>query len=88
MDDNKPVTQKQLTVALDSLKVELKTEILEALRDTETKLLGAFFQYQEHSSFRFQKLTADVANINASSDLRLNNLEQRVVQLEKRIMMP
>ena len=84
MDEDKPVTQKQLREALDSQK----TEILEALRETETKLVGAFFQYQEHSSFRFQKITADVSNINASSDLRINNLEQRVIQLEKRAMMP
>ena len=84
MDENKPVTQKQLREALDSQKAE----ILEALRETETKLLGAFFQYQEHSSVRFQKLTSDVSSLNTSSDQRINNLEQRVVQLEKRIMMP
>ena len=82
--------EKQLATKADL--AALKTEILEAMREalheTETKLLGAFFQYQEHSGFRFQKITADVANINASSDLRLNNLEQRIVQIEKRIMMP
>jgi molybdopterin-guanine dinucleotide biosynthesis protein A len=78
--------EKQTATKTDLAK--LKAEILEALHETETKLLSAFFQYQEHSSFRFQKITADVSNINASSDLRINNLEQRVVQLEKRIMMP
>jgi molybdopterin-guanine dinucleotide biosynthesis protein A len=84
MDENKPVTQKQLSAALDSQKAE----ILEALRETETKLLKAFFQYQEVVNIRLHKLTTDVSNIDTSSDLRFNNLEQRVVQLEKRIMMP
>jgi hypothetical protein len=82
--------EKQLATKADL--AALKTEILEAvggmLHEVETKLLGAFFQYQEHANIRFQKITADVANINASSDLRLNNLEQRVIQLEKRAMMP
>lgn len=84
MDANKPVTQKQLSAALDSQKAE----ILEALRETETKLLKAFFQYQEVANVKFQKLTTDVSSLNTSSDQRLNNLEQRIVQLEKHIMMP
>jgi molybdopterin-guanine dinucleotide biosynthesis protein A len=84
MDENKPVAQKQLSAALDSLKVE----ILEAIHETETKLLGAFLQYQEVENIKFQKLSSDLSNLNVSLDQRLNNLEQRIVQIEKRIMMP
>ncbi len=92
MDENKPVTQKQLSAALDSQKTEILDAVggmlREALHDTETKLLKAFFQYQEIANIRLHKLTTDVSNVDTSSDLRLNNLEQRIVQIEKRIMMP
>ena len=86
--------EKQLATKADL--AALKTEILEAVggmlreshHETETKLLTAFFQYQEVANIRLHKLTTDVSNVDTTSDLRLNNLEQRVIQLEKRAMMP
>ena len=83
MDDHQPGTKADLSA--------LKTELLEAMRamlhETETKLLRAFFQHQEHAEIKFRKLSADVSNVNASADLRINNLEQRVVDIEKRLLM-
>lgn len=39
MDDQQPATKADLSA--------LKTELLAALHETETKLLRAFFQYQQ-----------------------------------------
>jgi hypothetical protein len=30
---------------------------------------------------KFRKMSADVSNVNASSELRLNNLEKRVIDI-------
>ena len=57
------------------------------LQETETKLLTAFFGYQEHWEIRFRKLFADVSNVNGASEQRVNNLEQRVIAIEKRLLM-
>jgi hypothetical protein len=66
---------------------QLRSDIIAALRDTETNLLKAFFAHQEHSDVRFRKMTADVSNINSAAELRLNNLEKRIIKLEKHFLM-
>jgi hypothetical protein len=57
------------------------------IRETETKLLNAFFLYQEHAEIKYRKLSADVTNVNAAAELRLGNLESRVIELERRMLM-
>ena len=56
----------------------------ERLHDTETKLLRAFFQYQEHAAVPMRKMSADISNMDTARDLRLNNLERRVIEVERR----
>jgi len=56
------------------------------VQETETKLLSAFFTYQEHAEIKYRKLSADVTNVNAAAELRLGNLESRVIELEKRVL--
>jgi len=46
-----------------------------------------FFVYQEHADVRMRKISADVSNINTASELRLNNLEQRVIAIEKKLLL-
>ena len=82
VDSKQPVTKADL----DALKADLLQAVRGMLHQTETKLLTAFFQYQEHADVKFRKLTADVSNVNASTGLRMNNLEQRVIQIEKRLL--
>jgi hypothetical protein len=82
MDADKPVTKADL----DALKAGLLEAVRAMLHETETKLLTAFFQYQEHADVKLRKLTADLSNLDASADLRMNNLEQRVIQIEKRLL--
>jgi len=79
MEQPRPVTTEDLA--------RLKAELLEALHEMETRLLRAFFQYQEHADIKFRNISADVSNVNAAAELRLNNLEQRVVEIEKRLML-
>ena len=61
-------------------------QFAEHLHDTETRLLKAFYQYQEHSDVRMRKMSADISNMDTASDLRLNNLERRVIEIERKIL--
>lgn len=72
---------------ISDLETHLKSYVSEQLAEMETKLLSAFFTYQEHAEVKFRKMSADVSNVNASSELRLNNLEKRVIDIEKRLWM-
>ena len=56
------------------------------LHDTETRLLKAFYQYQEHTDVRMRKMSADISNMDTASDLRLNNLERRVIEIERKFL--
>lgn len=87
MNGKEPVTRAELADSLERLKVEILDAVRGMLHETETKLLTAFFHYQEQADIKFRKLTADVANINSSADQRINNLEQRVTAIEKRLLM-
>ena len=75
--------EKQLATEPDA--ADFKTGIRRAFHETETRLLEALFQHQEDFNARLEKLSADLSDFNTASELRFNNLEQRIVQLEKRI---
>ena len=98
---NAPVTRADLEEHLQGFKRELVKEIgefmdtrirqseelfAERLHDSETKLLKAFYQYQEHSDVRMRKMSADISNMDTASDLRINNLERRVIEIERKIL--
>ncbi|MDP8981544.1 MAG: hypothetical protein M3O35_13255 [Acidobacteriota bacterium] len=48
--------------------------------------LKAFYQYQEHSDVRMRKMSADISNMDTASDLRINNLERRVIEIERKFL--
>lgn len=58
----------------------------ERTRDMQTELLRGFAAYQEGATIRLAKLTADVGNIDTSTDKRLAVVEQRLGELERRII--
>jgi hypothetical protein len=73
---------EQLTVRFQ----HTEEHFTERLHDTETRLLKAFYQYQEHSDVRMRKMSADISNMDTASDLRLNNLERRVIEIERKFL--
>ncbi|MEK7754656.1 MAG: hypothetical protein AAB654_22210, partial [Acidobacteriota bacterium] len=56
------------------------------VHDTETKLLTAFFRWQESSAIKFQRLKADTGNATRELELRLENVEARLEEVEKRYL--
>ena len=98
---NAPATRADLEAHLQGFKGELVKEIgefidtrirqseerfAERLHDSETRLLKAFYQYQEHSDVRMRKMSADISNMDTASDLRINNLERRVIEIERKFL--
>lgn len=96
-----PVTRAELKAELSEFKAELKTELSEMrnelfkqlreyiderTHDAETRLLRAFADYQQAQTTRFRHMKADLGNLNTATDERLAALEQRMSNIEKRLI--
>jgi hypothetical protein len=56
------------------------------VHDFETKLLTAFLRWQDNSKTKFQRLDADTGNATREIELRLENVEARLEEVEKRYL--
>ena len=65
----------------------LRDYIDERTQDAETRRLRAFGDYQHSHNIRFAKLKADRGNLDNSVDQRLTSLEERVTNLDKRLIL-
>ena len=63
---------------------ELEGRLLEAIHDSETQFLRAFYAVIESNQRRFSEIEAESAALKG----RLANLEDRILTLEKRLNMP
>src|ERR1700738_2652998 len=77
---------KEIGEVIDTRIRQSEEQFAERLHGTETRLLKAFHQYQEHSDERMRKMSADISNMDTASDLRINNLERRVIEIERKIL--
>jgi hypothetical protein len=66
---------------------EVTQIVHQVVHDTETRLLTAFFRWQESIDIKFQRLRADTGNATRAGELRLDNFETRLQELEKRYLM-
>lgn len=87
MPDNNhaPVTKADFELGMKALRDYLRDYIDERTRDMQTELLRGFRSYQESASVKMAKLSADVGNIDTATDRRLNIVEDRLAELERRI---
>ena len=72
----KPATKADLN--------DLRDELIEVIRDTETKLLRAFYNFAESN----QKRLSEVERTDLGILERLGTIERRVTEVEKRLNMP
>jgi hypothetical protein len=85
MNEELQSVKNELLAAIQEVRAEQKEDvarILQVVHDTETKLLTAFFRWQENSSVKFQRLKADTGNATRELELRLENVEE----VEKRYL--
>ncbi|MCX6635925.1 MAG: hypothetical protein NT090_12720 [Acidobacteria bacterium] len=83
--DNAPVTRAELREELAALESRLESRLIGRMRDMETALLTAFHSYATGVSVRFRKIEADVTNIDTATTARLAALEDRVLEVERRL---
>jgi hypothetical protein len=87
-NNHTPVTKADFETGMKALRDyidELRDYIDERTRDMQTELLRGFRSYQESASVKMAKLSADVGNIDTATDKRLNIVEERLSELERRI---
>ena len=75
---------KEMGEQLSSEMHHIYDDVVERMADSETRLLKAFYTYAESNNQR----VAAVEGNEASLRIRVGTLEDRVLQLEKRLNMP
>ena|SRR5215831_678442 len=69
-------------------QAEILAQTQEYVRDAQTELLRGFGAFQTSQSVQFRRLKADLSNVDASTDQRLTAVEQRLLEIEKRLGPP
>ena len=80
-------TKADLDTAVTQLRSEMShqyDDLKESIRDSETRLLQAFYGYAESNRKRMGHNEADTALLNT----RVATLEDRLMEVEKRLNMP
>ena len=84
MENNNHATKADLKALRDELKADnaaLRDDLIEAIHDTETKLLTAFYGFAEATQKRMtnlEKTTGGLTDLIATLDRRITDLEKRV----------
>src|SRR5271170_1879057 len=75
-----------LDVKIDGAQTKLKEDLGEMVRDAQTEILRGFVAFQNSNVPRMRKMEADLSNINASTSQRLEVLGQRMLEVEKKLI--
>jgi hypothetical protein len=93
-ESEKPVTHAELKTALHATETRLteivaETEdrLIEKMRDMQTEILRAFEIFASGQDIRLTKLEADHRNLDTTSTQRIANVERRLFEIEKRLLM-
>jgi predicted nucleic acid-binding Zn-ribbon protein len=76
-----------LDTKIDGLETKLKDDMAELVRDAQTEILRGFVAFQNSNGPRMRKMEADLSNIDAATSQRLEVLEQRMLEVEKKLIM-
>ncbi len=75
-----------LETRVDGLETHLIEVIEEKVRDAQTEILRGFIAFQNSNAPRMRKMEADLSNIDASTSQRLEILEARMFEVEKKLL--
>ena len=92
---NRPATQadlhaleNRLIKAIAQSQAEIIEHLHEFVRDVQTELLRGFHAFATGQTTQMRKLKADLSNVDAATDSRLSAIEQRMLEIEKRLDIP
>jgi|SRR5262245_4336860 len=90
--EHTPVTRAELHEELTKLEAKLDTKLealtdtlTEKMRDMQTEILRGFEAWSAPQSIRLRKLEADQSNLDSSVSKRMDILETRLFEIEKRL---
>ena len=78
--------ESRLETRIDSMETRIKEYVDERTHDAETHLLRAFSDFNTNLNVRMRKIEADVSNSDTASTTRLGNLENKITDLEIRLL--
>jgi hypothetical protein len=91
--NGQPLTKAEFLEAMTQLRdyvderfQTLKEYVDERTHDAETRLLRGFANYASTYELRMKKLSADVSNINTATDTRLAIIEERLAEVERKVL--
>lgn len=65
----------------------VQSELQEQMRDMQTELLKAFLPWQDQVRIQFRELEANTGNSVQAVKERMNILERRLAEIEKRLLL-
>jgi hypothetical protein len=74
--------------AIGKSQAEIVERMQEFVRDSQTELLRGFQAFATSQTVQIRKLKADLSNVDTATDQRLSALEQRLLEIEKRLQIP
>ena len=97
-EEQRPITREDLRQELNKFKDEINTSIREAqaqtktetqefVRDAQTEILRAFHAFEKNREVRFARLKAEVSNLDHEANTRIDNIEQRLMAIEERLIL-
>jgi hypothetical protein len=66
---------------------EVEDRLSEQMRDMQTELLKAFLPWQDNVRIQFRELEANTGNSVQSVKLRMDTMERRLGEIEKRLLL-
>src|SRR4051794_16468218 len=93
---SKPVTRTELHAELGALEERvnarldeklgaLEDRLIEQMRGMQTELLRGFASFSDSMNIRLRKLEADQSNLDTALSGRVEVLERRLMEIEKRL---
>lgn len=94
LENSLSATEKRLENSLGATErrfekrvVESEERLSEQLRDMQTELLKAFLPWQEQIRIQFRELEANTGNSVLATKQRMDVMERRLGEIEKRLLM-
>lgn len=70
---------------IDERLGQAEERLIEHMRDMQSEILRGFAAYADAATIRMRKLEADHSNLDAATSGRMEILERRLMEIEKRL---
>ena len=86
IDQSAAQSRAEMKEAIDQSAAQLRADTQEFVRDAQTEILRGYHASEEYREVRFSRLKAEVSIIDQESNGRIDNIEKRLVTIEKKLL--